>query len=95
MKYFLGIIALVFMSGCMTTYSIEKHTNDGSSITVHVKSFREFQQPQIYYNKSTEEVTFTFGAESATTAVSPIEKSIGKVIESGGTIAATIPGNSQ
>jgi len=92
-----GIVVVLFLwlmvqlSGCMTTYTISKTAPDGSNVTVDVKSFREFQQPQVHYNKTTDTVTFTFGAESATTAQSPIEKSMGRVLEAGGSISAIMP----
>ena len=83
------LAALVLtMGGCMTTYSIEKQTPDGT-ITVLVSSFREFEQPQVHYNKTADSVTFDFGAESATTAVSPIEQAVGDVLRAGGTIATS------
>lgn len=84
------LLALILcLSGCMTTYEITKHTPDGD-ITVAVRSFREFQQPNVAYSRTGEDVTFTFGAESATTAESPIERAIGSVIEQGGSIGATL-----
>ena len=84
------IAALVLiMGGCMTTYSIEKHAPDGSSIVVSVQSFREFEQPVVHYNKTTDSVSFDFGAESATTATSPIEQAVGDVMRAGGTIATS------
>ena len=85
------LILMVLTTGCMTTYSISKTASDGSSVTVDVSSFREFQQPQVHYNKTTDTVTFTFGAESATTAQSPIERSMAKVLEAGGSITAIMP----
>lgn len=88
MKVFL-LVLMLCLSGCMTTYEITKHTPDGD-ITVAVRSFREFQQPNVSYSRTGEDVTFTFGAESATTAVSPIEKAFGNVLEQGGSIGATL-----
>ena len=37
------LILMVLTTGCMTTYSISKTASDGSSVTVDVSSFREFQ----------------------------------------------------
>jgi len=68
--------ALVVVGGCMTTYTINKNMVDGSSVSVTVKSFREFEQPQVHYVREGENVTFDFGAESATTGTSPIEEAI-------------------
>ncbi len=94
MKDFIAVtlmsIILLALAGCMTTYSIEKRTADNSSIVVTVKSFREFEQPQIHYHRSEDVVTFDFGAESATTARSPIEEAMAEVLVNGGTIAAKV-----
>ena len=70
MKY---LLMLMLLSGCMTTYTISKTMTDGSQVDVIVKSFREFEQPQVHYARMGEDVTFDFGAASATTAVSPVE----------------------
>ena len=72
MKYIIALL-LISLSGCMTTYTISKVMMDGSSVQVSVKSFREFEQPEVHYNRTDDSVTFDFGATSATTAQSPVE----------------------
>ena len=76
-------VSIILMSGCMTKYTIEKRAEDGSSVVVNVQSFREFEQPQIYFQRAGEDVVFTFGAESATTGTSPIEEAVAAGIVSG------------
>ena len=88
MKVLIGILIVFMLSACMTTYSIEKQTPDGN-VTVLVKSFREFEQPNVQYSRTGDDVIFTFGAESATTATSPIEGAVAGVISAGGTIASS------
>jgi len=66
--------AVLILSGCMTTYSVSKILPDGESVTVEVRSFREFEAPILHYSRSDDSVNFDFGAASATTAVSPVEQ---------------------
>ena len=78
---FLFVLCMVLLSaGCMTTYSISKINPDGSNIVVEVKSFREFEQPQVHYGRTEDAVTFDFGAASATTAVSPVEQAAASLL---------------
>ena len=63
----LTVFALLLLGGCMTTYEVTKQTPEGD-VRVVVKSFREFEQPQIHYSRQGQDVTFDFGAESATTS---------------------------
>ena len=74
------LILLLLLPGCMTTYSISKIMPDGSNIVVEVKSFREFEQPQVHYNRTDDAVTFDFGAASATTATSPVEQAAASLL---------------
>ena len=85
------ILAMILiLGGCMTTYSINKTNVDGTSITITIKSFREFEQPKVHYDRNGEIVNFTFGAASATTAASPIEQAFADVLRQGGTIGAAL-----
>jgi len=78
MKY---LILLLLLPGCMTVYSISKIMPDGSNIVVEVKSYREFEQPQVHYHRTDEDgVTFDFGAASATTATSPVEQAAASLL---------------
>ena len=86
------IVIAVLMGGCMTTYTVEKHMQDGSSVIVSVQSFREFEQPQIHYSREGEDVTFDFGAESASTGTSPIEDAIADGIRTGAVVLNPVPG---
>jgi hypothetical protein len=82
---------VIILSGCMTTYEINKSMEDGSSVTVLVKSFREFEQPTVTYSRDSDSVEFTFGAESATTGSSPIEEALADGIRAGAVTLAPIP----
>jgi hypothetical protein len=88
MKYL--TILLVLLAGCMTKYEVTKKVPrpDGTveEVRVVVNSFREFEQPEIHYHRDGASVTFDFGAESAKTAVSPVEGAIAKGIETGALI---------
>jgi hypothetical protein len=77
MKY---LLMLLLLPGCMTTYSISKIMPDGSNIVVEVQSFREFEQPQVHYNRTDDAVTFDFGAASSTTAISPVEQAAASLL---------------
>jgi len=72
--------AVLILSGCMTTYSVSKILPDGESVTVEVRSFREFEAPILHYSRSDDSVTFDFGAASATTAVSPVEQAAAQLL---------------
>jgi len=82
----LWVYLMLLLGGCVTTYEISKQMTDGSSVTVMVRSYREFQQPQVHYNRDGEAVTFDFGAEAATTAVSPIEAALADGIRAGAVV---------
>lgn len=70
---------MILLSGCMTTYEIHRHP-DGS-VDVLVRSFREFEQPQVHYQRGPgDAAVFDFGAESASTAVSPLEQAAASII---------------
>jgi hypothetical protein len=83
------LVLIILSGGCMTKYTIEKINSDGTGITVTVQSYREFEQPQVHYNRTSDQVIFDFGAESATTAQSPVEQAVGDVLRAGGTIATS------
>ena len=82
---------MLLLGGCMTKYTIEKQMTDGSSVIVNVQSFREFEQPQVHYARDGQSVTFDFGAESATTATSPIEQALADGIRSGAVLLNPLP----
>jgi len=77
---------MLALGGCMTKYSISKQMQDGSSVIVTVQSFREFEQPQVHDQRTGDGVTFDFGAESATTATSPIEEAFADGIRAGAVV---------
>jgi hypothetical protein len=79
------ILVATALTGCMTTYEVVKQTPEGD-VRVKVSSFREFEQPQIHYSRVGDDVVFDFGAESATTAVSPIEQAIADGIKAGAVV---------
>jgi hypothetical protein len=86
------IYLMWLLAGCKTTYEVRKDMPDGSSVSVVVESYREFEQPQVHYSRTADTVTFDFGAESATTGHSPIEESVAGVIAAGGSIGANLAG---
>lgn len=87
---FVLFIVLAILSGCMTTYDIQAcNPESGTCTSVNVKSFREFEQPEVHYTRTPNGIEFSFGAESAATATSPIEAAVGDVIRSGGTLSST------
>ena len=84
---FIAALTLMVLGGCVTTYSIDKKP-DGS-VTVLVQSYRELEKPVVHFSRTDDSVTFDFGAESVTTAVSPVEQAVGDVLRAGGTIATS------
>jgi len=89
--FFAGLI-LMLLNGCSTIYDISAcHTETDVCTTVHVKSYREFEQPQVQYTRTADGVIFTFGAESATTATSPIEQAVADVIRSAPSAILPVP----
>jgi hypothetical protein len=84
-KLVAGGLVVLLLTGCMTTYEVVKQTPEGD-VRVLVKSFREFEQPQIHYSRQGQDVTFDFGAESATTASSPVEEAFGEAIKAGAVV---------
>ena len=91
MKLIVAFCIVLISTGCMTTYSISKIMPDGSNIVVEVKSFREFEQPQVHYNRTDDAVTFDFGAASATTAVSPVEQAAASLLLQLPALLAPVP----
>ena len=78
------VILLLNVTGCMTTYVVEATHPSGQQTRVEVRSFREFEQPEVHYSRDGESVTFDFGATSATTATSPIEQAVAEKIRTTG-----------
>jgi hypothetical protein len=85
------MLAWVLSSGGCTIYEVSRMAPDGSSLTVKVKSSRDFEQPQLHYARAPGTAEFDFGAESAVTRRSPIESSIAGVITSGGQVILGSP----
>ena len=83
---------LVILSGCVTSYNIQAcHPDGGVCTTVDVKSYREFEQPNVVYSRDGDSVTFSFGATSATTAASPIESAVADVIRATPSVILPVP----
>jgi len=72
MKLFAALLILVLLTGCMTTYSVERVMPDGSFVKVETRSFRKFEQPTLEY-ETPDGTVFRFNAESASTQYSPVE----------------------
>ena len=86
----LVVLLIMALSGCMTTYDIRVcHQDTQVCSEVNVKSYREFQQPNVHYSRDGNGIIFTFGAENATTATSPIEQAVADVIRA--TPSAILP----
>jgi len=75
-------IALLFLlGGCATTYEIKVcHEDTATCSYVNVKSYREFNQPNVHYARDGSGVDFTFGAEDAITGTSPVEQAVADLI---------------
>jgi len=82
--FFIVLFAVQILSGCMTTYVVEATHPNGQQTRVEVRSFREFEQPEVHYSRDGESVSFDFGATSATTATSPIEQAVADKIRTSG-----------
>ena len=90
MTVVLVLSLMLLLGGCMTSYDIRVcHQDTQVCSEVNVKSYREFQQPNVHYSRDGSEVTFTFGAENASTATSPIEAAVADVIRA--TPSAILP----
>ena len=66
MKTLAIILMAVILSGC-TIYKVKSVAPDGKTVDVKVYSSREFQQPNLHYQREGNDAVFDFGAESATT----------------------------
>lgn len=97
MKTLLLMIAALMVAGCMTTYDIQAcNPETGTCTSVVVKSFREFEQPNVEYMRTEDGVTFSFGAKAASTGASPVEQAFGDAIRAGAvTLAPAIVPNDQ
>jgi len=83
---------LVILGGCATIYQVKVcHQHSNVCSEVMVKSYREFEQPSIHYNRDDSSVTFEFGATAATTAQSPIEAAVADVIRATPSIILPVP----
>lgn len=76
------LVAILWLTGC-TTYDIIRHT-DGTT-SVHVKSWRSFEDVALKYSRDGEIVGFQFGAASVVSQT-PIDAAL-KGIEMGIKIA--------
>ena len=84
------VILILLCGGCRTTYDISSCHGDVCT-TVHVGSYREFQQPTVTYTRNPDgSVTFSFNAETASTGTSSIEEAFAEVLKGGGAIGATL-----
>ena len=66
MKTILIIMLAVLLSSC-TIYKVKSIAPDGKTVDVKVYSSREFQQPNLHYEREGNDAVFDFGAESVTT----------------------------
>ena len=80
------LVILLWLTGC-TTYDIIRH-EDGTT-SVHVKSWRSFQDVALVYNRDGDVVGFKFGAASVVSQT-PIDAAL-KGIEMGISIATGRP----
>jgi hypothetical protein len=79
----LGIALVILLGGCATQYEVKVcHEDTVTCSFVNVKSYREFNQPNIRYVRDGSGVDFTFGAEDAITGTSPVEQAVADVIRS-------------
>jgi hypothetical protein len=77
----IGIALVVLLGGCVTTYEIKVcHEDTATCSYVNVKSYREFNQPNVRYARDGSGVDFTFGAEDALTGTSPVEQAVADAI---------------
>jgi len=80
-------LLLLALGGCATQYEIKVcHQKAVTCSYVNVKSFREFNQPNVHYSRDGENVVFTFGAKDAITGTSPVEQAVADVIRSSPTL---------
>jgi len=71
-------IFILIISGCATTYEIERCEGE-TCITAKIKSYREFSDGlALHYDK--EAGTFEFSANKVSTQVSPLEQAAADVI---------------
>lgn len=81
MKALIACLCAFLISGCMTIYEV--HKSPDGSVDLVVRSFREFEQPKVHYDRNGDTVTFDFGAATSTTGTSPVENAIGDAIRAG------------
>jgi hypothetical protein len=73
-----AILALVFLTGCATTYELER-CEDGVCYHAKIRSYREFQNGAVVrYDKHAG--TFEFEAGKVSTAVSPLEEGVANLL---------------
>ena len=70
---FVILYLMVLLGGC-TTYEVQKGMVDCPTCTfVKVRSTREFETPNLHYQREGEDAVFDFSADSVTNAPSPLE----------------------
>jgi hypothetical protein len=89
-NYLLILTILVMVGGC-TTYSVTRTLPDGTHLEVSVKSTRNFEQPQVHYERTGKDAKFDFGAASATNSWESI---VGGVLQ-GFMTGAIVPAQTQ
>lgn len=67
----LMILCLALLTGCATTYDVSRCEGDKCA-TANIKSYREFEQVVVNYERETG--TFSFSAGSAQRGISPLEQ---------------------
>lgn len=66
-------LVLLAFGGC-TTYEVQKGMADCPTCTfVKVRSTREFQTPNLHYERTGQDAVFDFSADSVTNSPSPLE----------------------
>ena len=71
MKAWVAALAALVLAGCATRYDVTLCNSDGICSEAHIRSYRDFEQPMVKYNR--QEGTFEFGASSAERSISPLE----------------------
>jgi len=78
------LVLILTVTGCLTKYQVVVCSEEEDTCSsVKVWSFREFNNPQVTYGRNEDGVTFTFGADTATTAISPLEKAFADGVRAG------------
>lgn len=71
MKIIMALVLAAVLAGCATKYDVVLCNDNGVCSEAHIRSFRDFEQPQVRYSRDTG--TFEFGAASTDRSISPLE----------------------